>query len=56
MPNKFSRLTFFSSLSLLLLSMVLGGCGIKPQTLDAPPGSENIVFPQTYPAPDEDRP
>lgn len=40
------------SLVLSILSMPLGGCGIKPESVDPPPGAEDTVFPATYPAPD----
>lgn len=35
-------------------SLVLAGCGIKPDTLDPPPGAEGKVFPRTYPDPSTD--
>jgi hypothetical protein len=34
---------------LLILPATLGACGIKPDKVDPPAGSENQVFPDTYP-------
>lgn len=31
----------------------LAACGVKPDQLKAPEGSEDRVFPRTYPAPEE---
>jgi len=36
----------------LAAALVLGGCGIKPGKVDAPPGVQKDSFPKTYPAPD----
>jgi hypothetical protein len=30
------------------------GCGIKPKSLSAPAGSEDITYPRTYPDPAND--
>lgn len=38
-------------LTILLLSLPLSGCGIRPSMVDAPPGAEKLTFPRTYPAP-----
>ncbi|MCB9988944.1 MAG: hypothetical protein H6868_06370 [Rhodospirillales bacterium] len=43
-------LSFYYILAGLFLStMLLGACGIKPNSLDAPPGVENDTYPRTYP-------
>lgn len=39
--------------TLCLFSLLLmTACGIKPGSVDAPPGAEDRPFPRTYPAPD----
>ena len=40
------RLTIFY---ILLSVFILGGCGIKPNTLNAPAGTAQDNFPKTYP-------
>ena len=35
--------------ALPLLVLPLSGCGIKPSSVDPPPGAENLKFPRTYP-------
>ena len=39
---------------LLLLSMAVAGCGVKPDKVDAPPGARETSFPATYPHPSTD--
>jgi hypothetical protein len=34
--------------------LLLGGCGIKPAEVSAPPGAKD-TFPRTYPAPEAGR-
>jgi len=38
----------------LSLSATLSGCGIKPGSVEPPPGAEDRVFPRTYPDPSTD--
>jgi hypothetical protein len=33
----------------LLSATSLGGCGVKPGSVDPPPGAEQQVYPETYP-------
>ena len=40
------------TVGLLLLSMSVAACGIKPGHVDPPPGAEDTVFPRTYPVPE----
>ncbi|HPD82800.1 MAG: hypothetical protein R3D88_01045 [Alphaproteobacteria bacterium] len=35
---------------IVLLSLPVVACGIKPSSVDAPQGEENDSFPRTYPA------
>jgi predicted small lipoprotein YifL len=35
---------------ILLLSVPLAACGIKPNSVDAPQGVDQDAFPRTYPA------
>lgn len=44
-----SRYGFIFILMMIVLSMPLAGCGVKPASVDPPPGAENDVFPNTYP-------
>lgn len=34
---------------LALAGVLLAGCGVKPGSVDAPPGQEDVKFPRTYP-------
>jgi len=36
---------------ILLLSLPLSGCGIRPSDVDPPPGVNKAAFPRTYPDP-----
>jgi predicted small lipoprotein YifL len=36
-------------LLLALFSLPIAGCGVKPNSVDAPEGAEEVVFPQQYP-------
>ncbi|MBU0859145.1 MAG: hypothetical protein KJ667_04340 [Alphaproteobacteria bacterium] len=42
---------FCFTVCLLLLSMTVVACGVKPDKVDPPPGSQDTVFPSTYPRP-----
>lgn len=37
-----------------LMSMTLTGCGVKPDRLSPPAGTEDSTFPRTYPDPATD--
>jgi len=45
---------FIYSAVFVCLATVLSGCGIKPDSLEPPPGAEEKVFPRTYPDPSTD--
>jgi hypothetical protein len=36
-------------LAILLLSLPVSGCGIRPGEVDPPPGVDKKAFPRTYP-------
>ncbi len=38
--------------ALLLATVLLAGCGIKPGHVEPPEGVDKTAFPKTYPAPD----
>jgi hypothetical protein len=38
-------------LTILLLSLPLSGCGIRPSVVDPPPGAAKLTFPRAYPDP-----
>ena len=46
--KKINKICQVAGMALLLL---LGACGVKPDTVDAPAGVSPDPFPQTYPAP-----
>ena len=37
---------------LFMAGLVLNGCGVKPSTVEPPPGASQEPFPKTYPRPD----
>jgi hypothetical protein len=41
-------------LALLPFALLLTACGKKPNQVDPPPGSEDVVYPQIYPDPATD--
>ncbi len=41
---------------LAALGFGVSACGIKPGTVDPPPGTEGTKFPRTYPDPSTDPP
>jgi hypothetical protein len=43
------KIVFFPVI--LLLSLSVSGCGIRPGDVDPPPGVEKNAFPRTYPDP-----
>ncbi len=45
-----TRNNFVYIASALLLSIALGGCGIKPDQLKPPAGYEEKDYPRTYPS------
>lgn len=49
----FKHLIIYSFV-LIALSTALTGCGIKPGSVEPPPGAEDRVFPRTYPDPSTD--
>lgn len=34
---------------IVVISLPMAACGVKPKTVDAPIGAEDIKFPQQYP-------
>jgi len=36
---------------IIILSLPIAACGVKPKSVDAPVGAEDVQFPRTYPAP-----
>lgn len=36
-------------LFILILSVPFSACGVKPDSVEPPPGSEDTLFPRTYP-------
>lgn len=51
MRMKFSCLTASLSIAVIMLT---AGCGIKPNKLSPPAGTEDAKFPHTYPDPATD--
>lgn len=39
----------FNILTIVVAALLLSSCGIKPDSLEPPPGAENKTFPRTYP-------
>jgi len=35
--------------AILMLSLALCACGIRPSQIDPPPGAEKLKYPRTYP-------
>ncbi|MCK5385225.1 MAG: hypothetical protein KAJ29_06565 [Alphaproteobacteria bacterium] len=41
--------TFIMLLLISFPSLILSGCGVKPESVESPAGVQNDTFPSTYP-------